>query len=135
MQALPLPMGRGRVFSMPLRGLLARIHARPLAAPQAHQDGRGGPHPIYFMRFSGCGLEGRVGVYTLTWQGPKKALKIAVYGAPPAGFLLEDVLREARQAGSEGLDVEFDLRQADASVLEEITAIREALATPCARAA
>jgi hypothetical protein len=74
-------------------------------------------------------------VYTLTWQGPKKALKIAVYGAPPAGFLLEDVLREARQAGSEGLDVEFDLRQADARVLEEIMAIREALATPCARAA
>ncbi len=116
-------------------GLLARNPARPFAAPQAPQGAGSGGLPIYVMRFSGCGLKGRVGVYTLTWQRPKRALKIAVYGAPPAGFLLEDVLREARQAGSEGLNVEFDLRQADACVLDEVTAIREALAVPCTQAA
>jgi hypothetical protein len=74
-------------------------------------------------------------MYTLTWRGEGRSLLISVFGCPPAGFLLEDVLREARRSPGGSLDVRFDLAGADPSILDEVAAIREALAPPLAAAA
>ncbi len=74
-------------------------------------------------------------MYTLTWRGKGRSLMISVFGCPPAGFLLEDVLREARRSPGGRLDVEFDLRSADPLILDEVAAIREALSPALAAAA